>query len=279
MRASANGIRGPSYKDLAAALERLPTLAAKLDLLFRTVTVPVDDAEHDRDVAAAGGAPVERRLRRHTYKEVAAAIGSTPEYVGYLVKGDRDNPGISYLRGIADFFGISVALLAEQNPGLPQETPGVAVTQDEVGHREVVATRVAMLLRFGTPTPRADQTGGAAAECCESDVAAAVHCEIDEIRRLREGRADELGVDTLREVSKFFGVPVTYLVGVDSATGRQVEEQLAMLRVLRDAGVLELALRAAEIADPAHKKTLSEVVESFLAVESTPAPNQDNPQE
>lgn len=73
-----------------------PSLAAKLDRLFRVVQPPGQD-------------------REYTYREVAAGIASgggrpTSENYLYLLRvGRRDNPGKKLLEALADFFGTDVS--------------------------------------------------------------------------------------------------------------------------------------------------------------------------
>jgi transcriptional regulator with XRE-family HTH domain len=71
-----------------------PTLAAKLDRLFRVVRPPGLD-------------------REYTYREAAVGIAehggaTTANYVYLLRSGRRDNPGMKLLESLASFFGVPV---------------------------------------------------------------------------------------------------------------------------------------------------------------------------
>ncbi|HEX5739934.1 MAG TPA: helix-turn-helix transcriptional regulator, partial [Pilimelia sp.] len=73
--------------------DQATTLAERLDHLFRTVLRP-------------DGRP-------HSHREVADAISRTDEpishaYIGQLRSGERDNPTLKHLRGLAAFFGVPV---------------------------------------------------------------------------------------------------------------------------------------------------------------------------
>jgi transcriptional regulator with XRE-family HTH domain len=78
-----------------------PTLAAKLDRLFRTVH-PAGRGEY-------------------TYEEVAGAIRDrgvmiSHTYVWQLRKGARDNPTKRHLEALAEFFGVNAAYFLDDDP-------------------------------------------------------------------------------------------------------------------------------------------------------------------
>lgn len=74
----------------------VPTLAGKLDRLFKVVRPPGQD-------------------REYSFKEVAAAItdrggpATTSNYLYLLRSGRRDNPGKKLLEALAGFFGTNVS--------------------------------------------------------------------------------------------------------------------------------------------------------------------------
>jgi transcriptional regulator with XRE-family HTH domain len=65
------------------------TLAQKLNTLFDSVR---DERGHE-----------------YSNERVAAAIGTSGSYVGYLRKGERDNPTKATLEALARFFGVAPA--------------------------------------------------------------------------------------------------------------------------------------------------------------------------
>lgn len=69
-----------------------PTLADKIDLLFRTVRKP-DGSEYSYEAIA-------RELRSDTGPTISAA------YLWQLRKGNRDNPTKAHLEALAAFFGV-----------------------------------------------------------------------------------------------------------------------------------------------------------------------------
>jgi transcriptional regulator with XRE-family HTH domain len=78
-----------------------PTLAAKLDRLFRTVR-PAGRGEY-------------------TYEEVATAIRDrgvmiSHTYIWQLRKGARDNPTKRHLEALAEFFGVNAAYFLDDDP-------------------------------------------------------------------------------------------------------------------------------------------------------------------
>jgi transcriptional regulator with XRE-family HTH domain len=78
-----------------------PTLAAKLDRLFRTIR-PAGRGEY-------------------TYEEVATAIRDrgvmiSHTYVWQLRKGARDNPTKRHLEALAEFFGVNAAYFLDDDP-------------------------------------------------------------------------------------------------------------------------------------------------------------------
>ncbi|MGX6607921.1 helix-turn-helix domain-containing protein [Micromonosporaceae bacterium Da 78-11] len=77
------------------------------------------------------------------------------------------------------------------------------------------------------------------------------------IWQLRTGRRDNPTVQHLTALATFFGVPVAYFL--DDEQTQRIDTQLDLLRTLRDAGVTELALRAADVS-PRGRETISELI-------------------
>ena len=242
------------------------TLASKIDHLFRTVLRDVTDKEHARDVADKGGDDtIPRRKRQWTQAEVASEIGRTPEYLHQLRKGERTNPGIEIVIGIARVFGVPAAYLVDD---------GISDTVVEVDQQLAMLQRVyegdgssslADRLNILFDTLRPD---GGPAEYTNAEVAAHVGTTEDEIRGLRDGTASDVGIRVLRSLAGFFGVPVTYLVGGDDTLVARVDQNLAMLGELRAQGVLGIALAAARMRNPAGREALQATVQAFLQIEA-----------
>ena len=77
------------------------------------------------------------------------------------------------------------------------------------------------------------------------------------IWQLRTGKRDNPTVQHLTALATYFGVPVSYFL--DDEQTERVDAQLDLLRTLRDAGVTELALRAADVS-PRGRETISELI-------------------
>jgi transcriptional regulator with XRE-family HTH domain len=77
------------------------------------------------------------------------------------------------------------------------------------------------------------------------------------IWQLRTGRRDNPTVQHLTALATYFGVPVSYFLD-DEQTAR-VDAQLELLRTIRDAGVTEIAVRAADVS-PRGRETISELI-------------------
>jgi transcriptional regulator with XRE-family HTH domain len=78
------------------------------------------------------------------------------------------------------------------------------------------------------------------------------------IWQLRTGRRDNPTIQHLTALATYFGVPVSYFLD-DDQTAR-IDSQLDLLRTMRDAGVTELALRAADVS-PRGRDTISELIQ------------------
>ncbi|MCO8269991.1 helix-turn-helix domain-containing protein [Actinoplanes sp. TRM 88003] len=78
------------------------------------------------------------------------------------------------------------------------------------------------------------------------------------IWQLRTGRRDNPTIQHLTALATYFGVPVSYFIDDDQTT--RIDSQLDLLRTIRDAGVTELALRAADVS-PRGRDTISELIQ------------------
>jgi transcriptional regulator with XRE-family HTH domain len=87
------------------------------------------------------------------------------------------------------------------------------------------------------------------------------------IWQLRTGRRDNPTVAHLTALATYFGVPVAYFL--DDEQFRRVDAQLELLQTLRDAGVTEIAMRAADVS-PSGRKAISEVIRKVWESERGP---------
>ncbi|MGA5301053.1 helix-turn-helix domain-containing protein [Nucisporomicrobium flavum] len=92
------------------------------------------------------------------------------------------------------------------------------------------------------------------------------------IWQLRTGRRDNPTIQHLKGLATFFGVPVAYFL--DDGEARKIDDQLALLRTLRDAQVTEIALRAADVS-PSSRNTIGELVRKVWELERDRAKGDD----
>lgn len=87
------------------------------------------------------------------------------------------------------------------------------------------------------------------------------------IWQLRTGKRDNPTVAHLTALATYFGVPVSYFL--DDEQTRRIDGQLALLKTIRDAGVTEMALRAADVS-PRGRDTISELIRKVWESERHP---------
>ncbi|HET8628985.1 MAG TPA: hypothetical protein VFL91_16305 [Thermomicrobiales bacterium] len=89
---------------------------------------------------------------------------------------------------------------------------------------------------------------------------------------LRKGQQDNPSKRHLEALADFFGVPIQYFFDADVA--KEVDAELELLAAVRDAGVREIALRAAELT-PAGRRVIAELIAQVRAMEqATGTPGQ-----
>ena len=84
------------------------------------------------------------------------------------------------------------------------------------------------------------------------------------IWQLRVGRKTNPTVAHLQAIAEFFGVPPSYLLNQE--VDPKIDAQLELLQSLRDAGVLDLAMRASELT-PESIKSLAVMVDQARRLE------------
>ena len=75
--------------------------------------------------------------------------------------------------------------------------------------------------------------------------------------KLRTGKAQNPGYRVLAALSKFFDVPVTYFFAEEPVSEHEYEEDMALARSLRKAGVKQIALRVSDLDEEAREDILS----------------------
>ncbi|GGX81625.1 helix-turn-helix domain-containing protein [Streptomyces anandii] len=84
---------------------------------------------------------------------------------------------------------------------------------------------------------------------------------------LRKGQRDNPTLRHLTALARFFGVPPAYFF--DDSVTTDVNAELALLTALRDAGVKEVALRAAGVS-PRSLASIREVIDRVRELEGLP---------
>lgn len=92
---------------------------------------------------------------------------------------------------------------------------------------------------------------------------------------LRHGRRTNPSMQVIGAIARAFGVPVEYFY--DEETTRRVDEQLRLVAALSDAGVRDLATRAADLS-PASRQAIQEMVNHVRRVEGVPDEDEDDHQ-
>ncbi len=66
------------------------------------------------------------------------------------------------------------------------------------------------------------------------------------LRQLRTGKKTNPTIDTTKAIAAYFGVPAAYFLDDDAA--ERIDAELELLTAMRDTGVNDLALRAADLS-------------------------------
>ena len=94
------------------------------------------------------------------------------------------------------------------------------------------------------------------------------------ISLLRRGERDNPTLKHLEALARFFGVPPAYFF--DEETTRRVDEELAALAALREAGVRGVALRAAGLS-PKGLDAVHAIIEQVRRLEGLAPSGEDDP--
>ncbi|SHT46922.1 ESX-1-secreted protein regulator, EspR [Mycobacteroides abscessus subsp. abscessus] len=88
------------------------------------------------------------------------------------------------------------------------------------------------------------------------------------VARARAGGSWAISVVALRAIADYFGVPASYLI--ESGTDARIKAQLEQLRLLRDEGVRDIALRAAGLS-PQALVNVAAIIDRARALEQLPS--------
>ncbi|WP_058042443.1 helix-turn-helix domain-containing protein [Streptomyces roseifaciens] len=84
------------------------------------------------------------------------------------------------------------------------------------------------------------------------------------IWQLRTGRRDNPTLQHLTGLANFFGVPVAYFL--DDKITEEIDSELQLLAALRNAGVTEIAMRAADLSSGS-REAVSSMINKFWELE------------
>ncbi|WP_457062700.1 helix-turn-helix domain-containing protein [Mycobacteroides abscessus] len=87
------------------------------------------------------------------------------------------------------------------------------------------------------------------------------------LSQIRSGKKTNISVVALRAIADYFGVPASYLI--ESGTDARIKAQLEQLRLLRDEGVRDIALRAAGLS-PQALVNVAAIIDRARALEQLP---------
>lgn len=91
------------------------------------------------------------------------------------------------------------------------------------------------------------------------------------LHQLHRGKRDNPTKQHLEALAKFFGVPVAYFF--DDTQAALVDEEIALLKVIRDREIKDLALRALELG-PEARRSVAVIIEELGRIgESANPPN------
>ena len=89
------------------------------------------------------------------------------------------------------------------------------------------------------------------------------------IWQLRTGRRDNPSIQHLTALATYFGVPVAYFLDDEEST--RIDRDLELLATLRESGVTDIALRAADLSQDS-RDAVSDLITRLLKLEN---PRQD----
>lgn len=87
------------------------------------------------------------------------------------------------------------------------------------------------------------------------------------LSQIRAGEKTNISVVKLRAIAEYFGIPASYLI--ESGTDERIKSQLEMLRIFRDAGVVDIATRVAGLS-PQALVNVAAIADGLRALEELP---------
>jgi transcriptional regulator with XRE-family HTH domain len=138
----------------------------------------------------------------------------------------------------------------------------------EQSPRFSIAEKLDRLFQRVRPAGQGEYSHGAVAEAIREQQGISISHTY--IWQLRTGRRDNPTIQHLTALATFFGVPVAYFL--DDEETRKIDSELELLAALRDTGVTEIALRAADLS-PSSRETISNMIMKVWELENDKRPD------
>jgi transcriptional regulator with XRE-family HTH domain len=135
------------------------------------------------------------------------------------------------------------------------------------GGRFSIADKLDRLFQRVRPAGQGEYSHSAVAEAIREQQGISISHTY--IWQLRTGRRDNPTIQHLTALATFFGVPVAYFL--DDEETRKIDSELELLAALRDTGVTEIALRAADLS-PSSRETISNMILKVWELENEKKP-------
>jgi transcriptional regulator with XRE-family HTH domain len=87
------------------------------------------------------------------------------------------------------------------------------------------------------------------------------------LRQLRTGKKTNPTIDTTKAIAAYFGVPAAYFLDDDAA--ERIDSELELLNAMRDRGVNDLAVRAADLS-PESISGIAALINTIRTAEGLP---------
>ncbi len=139
------------------------------------------------------------------------------------------------------------------------------MTQQPEAGGETLANKLDELFRKGHPGGRGEYTYEEVAEGIRRQGGPTISATY--LWELRTGKKDNPRKRHLEAIAAFFGISPEYFF--DTKTAERISAQLDLFAAMRDAGVRDLALRAAELS-PEALRTIARVIELARRSEGLP---------
>jgi transcriptional regulator with XRE-family HTH domain len=132
----------------------------------------------------------------------------------------------------------------------------------ESGEPRSIAEKLDALFRTVHPGGQGEYSHAAVAEAIREQQGVPISHTY--IWQLRTGRRTNPTIQHLTALAAFFGVPVAYFL--DEPDGARVEQDLELLTAMKQAGVTEIALRAARLS-PGSRSTVKDMLDQIWRLE------------